>query len=296
MKQIFFLLNISIFFGSLSASDWRDHWVLAKQYFEEDQYDLAENEFDLTITGLESNQSDVDFHPYVYTDRAFLLTKLDRPSEALIDLEKALASKNINRQDRLEAVTIQICAFAALNMEKELEISCQEFRKLQAIPQIEITEKNVIVRNIPSEECKCCQELLKKYLVYSGYCENFSDIQILKSGVLIGKKNQDYRECKCDCKKNQEIENNAHQKDANCKWWCNTFFTATAAWCAKTFKAIKWVTACVTTAEGIKEKCHECCQNGEFYKNCIQPYDKIIDEMGLKYMDAPKPWCSCNSK
>lgn len=266
MKHFFFILFL-IATCHLSASNWEENWKNAVEYCHREQYDLAEQEFTLAIQQLESANDDKHF--YVFVDRARLYALQGQYTLALPDLDKALLSNTLSTNDKIRALVTRIVVNVNLGLEEQALSDYDSFTKIKTdLPQVEFTEETVIIRNIP--DCDCYMLIAKAFLVNSGICENESDIKVLPSGVCIAKRKN------CDCDKNASKPMDVQE----CRYWCDKLAFAGLALCSKTFKTWGCQTACFAVVELLKDGCHWCCSNGEFYRKCVQPFEDIFSKMG----------------
>lgn len=283
MKKIVlgFITSMLVTVGCF-ASEWQDHWESAVEYCGGKKYEAAETEFNLAIASLEHKQD--DSHPHVYVDRARLYMLLDRHTEALVDLNKALASSKLKDHDRIRGLVTRIFTCSNLQMEDQVLADYDEFKSLSTdFPKVEFTKDKVIIRNVPKGNCY--KKLTTAFLVGSEICENEADIKFLDSGIMIAKR----KVCNCGCDKSKEMSMMAkmggpkavnQQNVDNCKWYCDKAALAGVAWCAKVFKAWHCQTGCIFAVDLIKDGCHWCCKDGSFYQKCIKPFEDIVSYMG----------------
>jgi len=52
--------------------------------------------------------------------------------------------------------------------------------------------------------------------------------------------------------------------------------------CTGVFKTFKCQASCIAAVEFIRDGCDECCNNGDFYNNCIKQFEDILGKMDLK--------------
>lgn len=269
-----FRLLMMIYFSVLSSpascyaltNEWENHWVQAIKACDEKNYLLAEREFSLAITNLES-VSDFD-HLHVYVDRARLLCLLDRQGEALADVNMALKFDRLSGDDLIKALLTRMHIYATLNRQEEMMNDYQLFRSVYPFPRTEFGKDHIIIRNVP--ECDCYKSMMTNVLVSSQLCKNASDIQWLKSGICIAKK----AECDCGCKKL------AYNAKADCDYWCEKGKTCSLLFCTSKFKNWRCQAACVSVVEAMSDACYWCCAQGDFYERCLKHFDNLVQRIG----------------
>ena len=63
-----------------------------------------------------------------------------------------------------------------------------------------------------------------------------------------------------------------------CRNWCDKSTAAASAWCGKLRNP--WcVGFCLAFVETLRQGCHECCSDGNFYENCIKPFEDILSKL-----------------
>jgi hypothetical protein len=128
--------------------------------------------------------------------------------------------------------------------------------------------------------CKCYKTIVKLFLVKSGICEKETDIQMLNSGICFAKKKAFH--CGCDKKTEQMAK---AKNEENCNYWCDKLSLTGMAWCAKAFKRSECQAACIFAVDLIKDGCHWCCDEGDFYKKCVKPFEDIVSYMDISNCD-----------
>lgn len=285
MKYFWFMFSFALFLTSFNChAHWKDRWSDAIIFCKEQKYVEAESCFNDAIVEMEQI-GDIE-HPYVYVDRARLYLLLDRNEEVLPDVDKAISSTYLTLNDRIRAVVTRLMARSRLNMEEEVLEDLNYFGEInkENMPKKEVTEKYIIIRNIP--DCECYKNVMKCYYIHSGICKSKNDIQITDSGTCIIKKSCDCgcmditltRSCDA-CGKTLKADDN-EALGLQCKNWCNRSAVAGSAWCAKMFKRTWCQIACATAVYELQQACHWCCAEGNAYKKCIKPFEDILAAMG----------------
>lgn len=271
MKNLIFLLCAVMFIQSLSAMEnWQSHWTSAIQHCEKDEFSDAENYFDKAIEELEKSEN--KDHPHIYVDRARLLHLLDRPQEALLDVNKVMDSDKLTEYDRMRALATRMSIYNHLDMNELAKKDYNEFVAMHPnMPKTEIYDDHMIIRNVPDSEL--FDKITTRYFLETELCEKESDIQKFRSGIWIIKKNQ---KKPCNCDKKDDVKN-AHSKKSvdHCNGWCDTVAAAAEAWCGRRFKNYGCILGCVLVVEAIKKGCYWCCSEGNFHDKCIRPFETI---------------------
>jgi hypothetical protein len=55
---------------------------------------------------------------------------------------------------------------------------------------------------------------------------------------------------------------------------------AGSTWCGAQFKIKPCSMLCALAVYEIQQGCYWCCKGGEFYENCIKPFEDILAQMG----------------
>src|SRR5262249_41159282 len=140
-------------------------------------------------------------------DRARLYLLLERDSEVLPDIAKALSSEKLSLNERIRAVVTRIMAEARLGMNEDVlkDLDCFSELNKDRMPIKEESDKYIIIRNAPDADCYW--NIITNYYIRAGICNSKDDIQRTSSGICIIKKaekneagNYQNRNCK-DCEK-----------------------------------------------------------------------------------------------
>jgi tetratricopeptide (TPR) repeat protein len=303
MKKIILYVGALAFLTLPSSiqANWQDHWKKAVEYCESKSYQEAEAEFNLSVAALESDKDDT--HPHVFVDRARLYLLQNRYDESLADLDKVIDSEHLTDVDKIRGLVTRIFTCSNLQMGEQVLKDYAAFKAMSSdFPKVEFSKKQIVIRNIPKSNCY--KKLVKAFLLATS-CESENDIVELNSGIMIAKK----KECKSDCHRKtcpspnfnlydhqtippayQNRPNNGaygqpnihatYQSDIDgCKWWCDKCTLGGIAWCAKVFKLWHCQTACIFAVDLIKDGCHWCCKEGNFYEKCVEPFEDILARM-----------------
>lgn len=257
------LLSILLLTTSLIAN-WEDRWTEGVSCCICHQWHEAEKHFTNAIEQLGNDNT----HPHVWVDRARLYEILGRDLEALEDLNVAFASPYLKDYDYERAILTRWGVYLRLGMEEEAAKDLEIFKKIHPIPELEIYERKVVIRNL--SDCECANDALKNY-VARVFCDTPDDV-IIKNGVCIAKR----KNTECGCGKKAPKPD----KTATCREWCDDGAKAGDFFCGTTFQSIPCRASCVVAVETIKKVCYWCCAGGNFYGDCVKPFGDIVGQMG----------------
>lgn len=261
MKKTLFtllLLTCSLF------ANWEDSWTEGVSCCICHQWHEAEKYFTDAIEQLGSDNT----HPHVWVDRARLYEILSRDNDALADLNIAFSSPYLKDYDYERAVLTRWGVYLRLGMLEEAEKDLETFRRIHPMPEVEIYEKKVVIRNL--EDCECANNMIKSYIA-KVFCETPEDV-VISNGVCIAKR----KPTECGCIKK------APKKDkvADCREWCDDGAKAGDVFCGGTFPDMRCKVVCIVAVETIKKVCYWCCAGGNFYGDCVKPFGDIVSKMG----------------
>lgn len=274
MRNLIIALAIFLLNTSTYANEWQDVWTDAVRHCEEDSLLEAEFCFNQAIDLMEASND--ASHPYVYVDRARLFLLTDRPEKALPDLNKAIESNKLVQQDLIRALVTRIMVCARLGLESD---TLDDMRRLREVntnsPQVEFTEKNIIIRNVP--ECDCYRSIITQSTLDMGLCDRVEDVLFLKSDICIIKRNGN-NNCK-DCGLDPEGVKPLIVGDTaqDCQKNCDKLAVVAATACSRWFKKLRCQAACCLAVDYIRDICHWCCSEGNFKKKCAEPFSRITD-------------------
>ena len=267
--------------GPCLATEWREAWSQAMESNEECNFTNAVCWFDMAISVLETTND--QSHPAVYIDRAEALISLEQYEKAISDLNMALHNSETSSVERSRAHLNRLTARTHLARQRglleERETRDGILEDLQLFaehhpnkPQMEITEKSIVLRNTP--DCDCYKKLMKFYFLRTGACQSERDIKIYDSGTWIIHRNPS-----CDCSA-PCLQKRMNTSESNCKEWCQNAALVGWTWCGSIFRTKQCQAACALAVNQINNGCYWCCARGEFYRNCIAPFSDIIAYMG----------------
>lgn len=253
---------------NISASEWESYWIAAVEDCHNEDYGSAEQNFNRTISLLESAG---DFeHPSIYADRARLYMILNQYEEALSDINKALDSNKLNGKERVKAVSVRFIARIHLGYsdgyEEDVEFLVKNFEV-----QVENTANYVIIRNMP--QSKAFADSVTNFFIRTGICQNEDDVKMLSSDICIVKKNCQKSECHASDKQ--------LRRDlllAGCIKWCDDNAQSAIAWCIN-YPSFCLVNACNSAIVEIQNNCHTCCHHGFSEDVCAAPFGDILSVM-----------------
>lgn len=281
MKAKFFLFLLSLAFSieSQCTQSWQENWSAAVFHCQQSHYAEAEGLFTAAIAELESLRDDA--HPFVYVDRARLFLLLGRNEEVLSDIGKVIFSDHLTLNERIRAVVTRLMAHARLGMRKEVLADLRYFAEIneENMPFAEITDKHIIVRNIP--DSKCYKEIMTCYYIHSGICKGVRNIHMANGIWVIDRATDFENEDKiCEaCGRLIKVRNPKEIAYKECKGHCDRATYQATTWCSKSFKKTWCQVACVTAVYELQRNCHLCCRNENDYHTCIQPFEDILGAM-----------------
>lgn len=258
----------------LTCEEWRNQWVKGSMAFEQENYAEAEKFFSQALAEVEkTGASDAD---YVFIDRAKACFYQKKYVQVLSDAHRAIDSPSIKGKDLSNAYFLKYLSELNLGMDED---AIRDYKYLvdecKVIPKTEFSEDYIVIRNVP--DCKCYIDTMKKLMILTGDCEQEADIVVLKSGTIIAKRKKN-----CDCGCDQTPKANV-QTLSECKWWCDKVALTGQAWCSNAFKKFTCQMMCLGVVDYLREKCYNCCNSGDFYKNCVKPFEDIGN-----YLDTSK--------
>lgn len=276
-----FVLALCLVITMVNAQEWRDVWISGMECLEDQRWEQAEDAFDQAISMMEQEGDTTS--PHIYVDRARLYCCLGRYEEAFRDVTIALQSSNLTRLDRSAAILVrQQVHVNEGRMDKAIE-DMNEFRDTYPnIPKMEFTKGKVYIRNMPN--CKCSLAMVKAYLLASGLCDSEKDMKLLPSGLFIATVKPG--QCGCGCtgdgdESHEEIKQDLNELAVSCPGACDTFAASGQAWCGTGFSHnYPCLMLCAATVELLRQRCHTCCSSGNFYQNCLKPFEDILGAMG----------------
>ena len=283
--KIFLILSF-LLCSRLSAENWTEYWAKGLEESDNGKYFEAEQDLNMAIRELELHGNNDHFH--VYVDRGKIYILLEKYSDALADLDKALQSNTLEYNDHIQALVSRIRARFELGMEKGVLEDLKQFGAIyHEIPKIEETEKHIVIRNMP--DCECVQNMITCYFIHAGVCRSKSDIRMLKSRTCIIDKplkvpfneKEDIETDRCDnCGKS--FKEGLQFSVEGCNSWCDANAIIASGWCGRVFKRPDCATACLAAVYMVQKGCYWCCSEGNFYKKCIEPFGSVVD-----FMDKP---------
>jgi hypothetical protein len=217
--------------------------------------------------------------PYVYIERARIRIILNKNTEALEDLNYILTCKNVNLSDKSNMLILRHIACNACGIFEDAQNSWEEYKACNVMPEYDETDEYLVIRNMPN--CSCYRKLIVGYHLEMGICKNLSDIKMIDENTCIINKTigiSVFEGWKEDNLITIKVLGGDHPAEDDCEGWCDYMAIVGDGWCGATFKTPPCIAACCMAVEFIKKKlCYRCCTNGEFYRNCIEPFARILD-------------------
>jgi hypothetical protein len=223
----------------------------------------------------------------------------------MLDTEKALKSKNLTDEERLNCGMKRIAVFMKLGNE---DAAVEEYKKYiigcPLFPKYDFGKEKIIIRNVP--DCKCYKNFAKE-LMLSDYCENEEDICEYGNKWIVNVTKKDCNQCKITKKEDFPshlliLDEGGERSPEQIRACCNTVNKLAAAanlicGCVTTpFGPITNTAckaACVVFVEAIREEAEWCCYNGGYEKKCWKKYDTWKNDFKRKNGNCPKPPHNC---
>lgn len=265
----FVLLTSSIF------ASWQDHWIKGTNSAEQKHLEQAIKS--LRQASSEMSESELQSNPYVLIDLGVALHDKGSYQEALTCLNKSLTYK-LSQADKEKAFVMKVFCEAQLDMDDQF---LEDFDNLKNVMsnwhQIEETDETIIIRNYPDSECY--KKIMTTGLIGFGKCEKEQDIQFLKNGTCVIKKQKSNG---CPIPKHFIDPNNNKPKNnqKNCQWYCNEGKKLACGFCAHNFEGFKCKYLCLQAVDYLTSICNKCCAGGNFYENCGKVFADILSHIG----------------
>lgn len=149
------------------------------------KYREAEPVFNSAIDLMERDQTLYD--PSLYVDRGRLMLRLDRSKEAIPDLQRAIQSEKLPKEELARALLSLSEAYSRLDNEEMAVEYIDLYSKCFPGPYTwEETEEETIIHNVPDDEVH--REVLRYFNVNFGICEKAEDVRFDNSGNCYVKK------------------------------------------------------------------------------------------------------------
>jgi tetratricopeptide (TPR) repeat protein len=266
----FFILISLLCHVFIYGENWRNYWIESSLMVKEKKYEAAELLIHKAIDILEQVKGEV---PYAYIERAKIKIVLNKNGEAIVDLNRALSIEVLSLSDKANALILKYIACNALKMNEEAQNCWTQYKLFNPLPEYEETNEYLIIRNMPN--CSYYRKLIVGYCLEMKICKDLSDIKMLDENTCVIKKTTDiFEDDLLDKKEYSKVK----PAEEDCNGWCDYMAIAGDGWCGATFRTPSCIAACCMAVEFIKKKlCYRCCANGEFYKNCVKPFEKILD-------------------
>lgn len=271
-----FFINVNSFakesVNSTHSESWHQHWENAVLKCSQKKFSEAEIEFSKAVEILERSKD--HSHPHVYVDRGRLYLLIKKFPEALVDINKAIESNNLQGNDIYRALSARMCIYGALGKVEESRADYDQLIKLgYPFPKFEEYEDKYIIRNVPDSEV--FKDAISTYYLETGLCDQIEDIKFYDSGIGIIKKSQKKKACPC-----HQLGISKAKAIQICKQTCATMSVTYQMWCENTFSSNYCKAICLSIVYGLTETCHYCCAEGNFYQQCIQPFEHILQKIG----------------
>lgn len=163
--------------------DWHDKWLISLNAIASGYPEYGMESIEEAINEAEEC-GEASLHPYLYIDKARILMYTNAFEAADKAIEKAFGY-DLSSSDRYIAYMIKAFICANLGDMEGNEKYYSMFKDAYGgFPNIEITPKRIIVKNIPS--CNCYVRLVTKFLQYFVEDE-YEDIQVIDATIIVNR-------------------------------------------------------------------------------------------------------------
>jgi tetratricopeptide (TPR) repeat protein len=270
MKKIIFTMlcaPILVF----ANNSFEDSWVSAVTLCAEKKFEKACDEFTKAINSLEKTKSSEHAHVYIDRGRAYMLAH--KYEHALRDLNKGL-NNELSLKDRVRGLLTRGQTHMELGHRDEAVADYEEYMKLSPDnPEFTMGKDRIIIRN--ASESSCARESIKQLMLSAKVCDSEADIKFFPSGIIVIERSKD---CGCE-KKNAAYRDQRAEREKDCLNWCSRFSVMGGTFCGSTFKSAKCQLMCAGAVQLLTEGCQSCCADGDYYQNCVEPFNDILGKM-----------------
>lgn len=151
-------------------------------------------------------------------------------------------------------------------------------------PIVEFSENTVIIKNLYLSSDHELKKIFASVMVNIGVCDKKEDVFFSHAGIVTIKMSSDFYDLlddQCDCAALTEEmrpsinaqprkERVSPRKLIECQKKCDDFAYSLGLGCAFC-KTAMGKAACAAAVYTLKNACHWCCSDGNFYKKCIKP-------------------------
>lgn len=283
------LLPFLTFFQSYAYSNesnesWITYWLVANKHSENKDYMNAEQNYSLAISLFKGEEVPL----FLYNERAVSLIKNANFDGALKDFsvvienfEKNPAISNVRQA--LSALWGRISIYLAVGQEED---AIRDYDKISELdpdfPVVEFYEDILLIKNLNFVNDLEVKQTFIKTMIELGICEKTESISFTVSGMCIIKTTHAYAEAvrqsfckKCTernwktTQKNAPVKNNS-RKIIECQEWCDKVAISVGLGCAYCPTALA-KSSCAAAVAVLREGCHWCCSEGNFYEKCLRP-------------------------
>lgn len=283
--------------NSVDEESWIALWQNGVELNKQDKKAAASMQFAKALELM--SEDEISRYSYVLLDKIENDGELKRFDRVLEKIELILASPNVSELERMRCAFLQSHYYHHLGeIDKVVEITENYLASSPLQMKIDTFDDYVIIRVVLDNSC--ARHMIKDfYLNYAG-CKSEDDIHFYPNLYIIKVKS-------CTARRKEKEEENqpkiklpkveayipagvSSQKQdiSECKYWCNRVSEIAVA--ATEFIPIA---PCRVLSraflDGLKQECNNCCANGEFYRDCVQPYETwIVDYAALT--GCPMDW------
>ena len=274
---------------------WFDRWLSGMTHFGSENYDEAIKDYSQAINLRESEGKLKDADLYLYNDRGQAYLLCQRFDEAVYDFTKVLDVPEVPVEQKIRALWGRATCYATMDEYDEFNSDYENLKITDPnYPKVEFTKEYVIFRNFDgSRFSDHAKDRFRCSMIHMDICKAKEDVVFTRTGVCLVK-----RRCQCGCEKSKQeqifeqehgkqcnscgetirlgMARYANKRDDDCKYWCDRLAQTAFVLCGTTFATLRCKIYCTALVEAIKEGCHWCCEGGEFYKKCVEPYAQYI--------------------
>jgi tetratricopeptide (TPR) repeat protein len=283
---------------SIDEDSWIALWQNGVELIRKDKKPAASIQLAKALELMSDDE--ISKYPYVLLDKIELDGELKRFDRVLEKIDIVLASPNITELERMRCEFLKSHYYHHLGeTDKVIEITNNYLDSSPLQMKVDIFDDYVIIRIIL--DSPCARHMIKHYYLNYGGCKSEDDIHFYQNLYIIKVKS-----CAVQRREREEKENeqkikfpnlqayvpagvsSQRQDISDCKYWCSRV-AETAELAAEFIPVVPCKLAAKYFIKGCKQTCDNCCANGEFYRDCVKPFETwIVDYAALT--GCPMDW------
>lgn len=288
-------LSLSLSTYACEIESWAEHYINGLKYSEQKNFELALEEFNSGIDDL-LQESDFLENEFVcfYIERAACYMRLKQYQDIIDDMTMVLAEYKMNNRDLETAYLNRAIAYGNLEnldmMRRDLTIYQQMTGMINLMPSRDYT----IMRNV--NQARHIFKGVADGMLFCGLIESLDDVQLFGEETIVIKR-KPYHACPCVEKgcgcgapdpnnpfDNRNNPNNGggqqQRAEDDCKSWCKYAVDIGVLWVEKRFARYSWCWGMgMSVLASMQDGCNYCCDGGNFYSNCIKPFENLCRNM-----------------